>query len=299
MHIAKVRTAVLDIACEDRGPLDGTPVVLLHGFPYDPRAFDEVVPILIGSGLRTIVPYLRGYGDTQFLSAASMRSGQQGAIGKDLLDLLDALKLERALLAGFDWGGRGACVVSALWPERVLGLVTCCGYQVQDIPNATRPADPEQERRLWYQYYFHTERGRAGLTEMRDELCRLLWKLWSPTWRFDDATFARTAKSFDNPDFVDVAMHSYRHRYGSVAGDPLYADIEARLAKLPAIGIPSIALHGADDDVHPQQQSASHEKYFKGRYERRVLERVGHNVPQEAPREFARAVIDVSATPGS
>jgi pimeloyl-ACP methyl ester carboxylesterase len=222
-----------------------------------------------------------------------MRSGQQAAVGKDLLDLLDALKLDKAVLAGFDWGARAACIVAALWPERVRGLVTCSAYQIQDIPNAGIPADPEQERRYWYQYYFHTERGRAGLTQNRDELCRLLWKLWSPTWRFDDATFARTAKSFDNPDFVDVAMHSYRHRYGSVAGDPIYEDIELRLAKLPTITVPTIAPHGADDDVHPQQASIGHEKYFTASYERRLFEGVGHNVPQEAPKEFARAVTDL------
>ncbi len=293
MEIAKVRTTNLEIAYEDSGPRDGVAVVLLHGFPYDPRAYDEVVPILGASGLRAIVPYLRGYGATRFLSPSSMRSGQQAAIGKDVLDLLDALKLDRAVLAGFDWGGRGACVVSALWPERVLGLVTCCGYQIQDIPNAKVPADPEQERRFWYQYYFHTERGRAALVERRDELCRLLWKLWSPTWHFDDATFARTAKSFDDPDFVDVAMHSYRHRYGNAPDDPLYAQIEARLAKLPAISVPSIALHGADDDVHPQNLSVGNEKYFTSRYERRLLKGIGHNVPQEAPQEFARAVRDL------
>ena len=188
-QMERVRTSVLDIAYEHAGPLDAYPVVLMHGFPYDPRAFDEVVPIINAAGFRTIVPYLRGYGGTRFLSPDTMRSGQQAAVGHDLLELLDALKVADAILAGFDWGARAACVVAALWPERVRGLVTCCGYQIQNIAASLRPAEPESERRFWYQYYFHTERGRAGLTANRDELCRLLWNLWSPTWSFDDGTF--------------------------------------------------------------------------------------------------------------
>ena len=292
---AAVRTPVLEIAYEQHGPPGATPVILLHGFPYDPRVFDAVVPLLSGAGLRTIVPYLRGYGPTRFLSERTRRSGQQGAIGQDLIEFLDALGLDKALLAGFDWGGRAACIVSALWPQRVRGLVTCCGYQVQDLSQPTRPYDPEQERRFWYQYYFCTERGRAGLADKRVEISRLLWKLWSPTWPFDEAAFMRTAASFDNPDFVDVAIHSYRHRHGQAGGDPDYAAIEERLAKLPAIGVPSIALHGSDDGVHPPQMSLGHEKYFTSRYERRVLEGVGHNPPLEAPRDFARAVTDLLA----
>jgi pimeloyl-ACP methyl ester carboxylesterase len=206
-RLARVQTSVLDIAFEQGGPAGALPVLLLHGFPYDPRSFDDVVVILNAAGLRTIVPCLRGYGATRFLAADTLRSGEQAALGQDLKDLLDALEIEKAVLAGYDWGGRAACIVSALWPERVAGLVSCGGYNIQDIANCQKPADPEQEARFWYQYYFHTERGRHGLTERRSELCRLLWKMWSPTWAFDDATFVRTATSFENADFVDVVVH--------------------------------------------------------------------------------------------
>ena len=291
MTLRRVQTSVLDIAYEESGPETGVPVVLLHGWPFDVRAFDEVAPRLAAAGHRVIVPYLRGYGPTRFLSASTIRSGEQAALGQDLLDLLDALKIDRAILAGFDWGGRAACVVSALWPDRVLGLVTCTGYQVQDIANSIKPADPEQERRFWYQYYFHTERGRNGLAQMRGDLTKLLWRMWSPKWNFDDATFARTAASFDNADFVEVTIHSYRHRAGNAVGDPTYAAVEAKLSKLPKITVPTIVIHGAVDEVNPPDKSLSHHKYFTGRYERRVFHNVGHNPPQEAPREFADAVL--------
>ena len=286
-----VRTSVLDVAYEESGPADALPVVLLHGYPFDVRAFDEVVPLVNAAGFRTIVPYLRGYGPTRFLSAETPRSGEQAALGRDLLELLDALQIRQAVLAGFDWGGRAACVVAALWPERAHGLVTCTGYQIQDIANAHKPADPEQERRFWYQYYFHTERGRNGLAQMRGDIGKLLWKLWSPSWSFDDATYARTAASFDNPDFVDVVIHSYRHRAGNAIGDPRYAEVEARLAALPEISVPTIVIHGAVDDVNPARNSEGHQRYFTGHYERRIFEGVGHNPPQEAPKAFAEAVL--------
>jgi pimeloyl-ACP methyl ester carboxylesterase len=289
--LEKVRTSVLEVAFEQAGPRDACPVVLLHGFPYDPRAFDDVVPAINAAGLRTIVPYLRGYGGTRFLSPDTMRSGEQAALGHDLVEMLDVLKVKEAILAGFDWGARAACVVAALWPERVRGLVTCCGYQIQDIAASIRPADPESERRFWYQYYFHTERGRAGLTANRKELCRLLWRLWSPTWPFDDATFKRTAVSFENPDFVDVSIHSYRHRFGNAEGDPRYALTEARLAAQPRISVPTIVIHGADDDVNPPRKSEGNERYFSGGYERHLFDGVGHNPPQESPRVFAEAVL--------
>jgi pimeloyl-ACP methyl ester carboxylesterase len=284
---------VLDIAYEHGGPVEGLPVVLLHGYPYDVRAFDEVVPILNDAGLRTIVPYLRGYGGTRFLSPDTPRSGEQAAVGQDLLELLDALDIAQAGLAGFDWGSRAACVVAALWPQRVRGLVSCTAYQIQDIANSGKPADPEQERRFWYQYYFQTERGRNGLAANRRELGRLLWKLWSPAWPFDDAIYNRTAASFDNPDFVDVVIHSYRHRMGNAPGDPRYGLIEAQLAGLPKISVPTIAVHGAVNGVNPVANTLSHQKYFTGRYERRVFENVGHNPPQEAPRAFADAILDI------
>jgi pimeloyl-ACP methyl ester carboxylesterase len=290
---ARVRTPVLDVAYEHSGPAQGLPVVLLHGYPYDVRAFDDVVPVLNDAGLRTIVPYLRGYGGTRFLSPDTPRSGEQAALGQDLLELLDALNIAQAGLAGFDWGSRAACVVAALWPQRVRGLVSCTAYQIQDIANSGKPADPEQERRFWYQYYFQTKRGRNGLAANRAELGRLLWKLWSPTWPFDAAVFQRTAASFENPDFVDVVIHSYRHRMGNAPGDPRYAAIESQLARLPKISVPAIAVHGAVDDVNPVQNTQGHQRYFTGAYERRVFENIGHNPPQEAPLAFADAILDV------
>jgi pimeloyl-ACP methyl ester carboxylesterase len=291
--LARVQTAVLDVAYETSGPDKDVPVVLLHGFPYDPRCFDDVVAQLNQAGLRTVVPCLRGYGATRFLSPEIPRSGEQAALGQDLLELLDALRIERAILAGFDWGGRAACIVSALWPERVAGLVTCAGYNIQDIVRSNLPADPEQELRHWYQYYFQTERGRNGLSENRGALCKLLWKLWSPSWKFEEATFDRTALSFANQDFVEVVIHSYRHRLQNAPGDPRYADIEARLAARPRIDVPAINIHGAVDGVSPVQSSKEHEKYFGVQYQRRVFDNVGHNPPQEDPSGFAEAILDL------
>lgn len=293
LQLLHVRTSVLDIVYEHSGPADAYPVVLMHGFPYDPRAFDEVIPIITAAGFRTIVPYLRGYGGTRFLSSDAMRSGEQAAIGHDLLEMLDALKITEAILAGFDWGARAACIVAGLWPRRVRGLVTCCGYQIQNIAASLQPADPESEQRFWYQYYFHTERGRAGLTLNRDALCQLLWKLWSPTWIFDETTFKRTAISFQNPDFVDIVIHSYRHRFGNAEGDPHYAAIEAQLAVQPNIQIPTIMIQGVTDGVNPPRRPEGHDRYFSGRYERRLFDNVGHNPPQESPKAFAQAVLDL------
>jgi pimeloyl-ACP methyl ester carboxylesterase len=291
--IKHARTSVLDIAYEESGPADGTPVLLMHGFPYDPRAYDEVVPLLAAQGCRTIVPYLRGYGPTRFLSPGTMRSGEQAALGNDLKELMDALKIERAVLAGYDWGGRAACIVAALWPERVRGLVTCGGYNMHDVAGSAKPADAEQEHRYWYQYYFHTERGRAGLTQNRRGIAKLLWKLWSPNWSFDDATFEATAASFDNPDFVEVVIHSYRVRYGYVPGDPALAAIEQQLAAQPPIRVPTIVLQGEAAGTTAPEASVAHAKYFIGPFRRRTIPRVGHNVPQEAPRETAEAVLEL------
>lgn len=290
-ELKTAKTSVLEIACEESGPRSGPVAVLLHGYPYDVRAFDGVVPILEAAGLRTIVPYLRGHGPTRFLTAETMRSGEQAAIGKDTLDLLDALGIERAVLAGFDWGARAACVVAALWPERVEGLLTCGGYQIQSIAKAGRPADPEQELRFWYQWYFHTDRGRNGLAEMRRPLSKLLWKLWSPTWSFDDATFERSAGTMDNSDYVDVVIHSYKHRNGHAAGDTLYADLESRLGSLPKISVPTIVIHGADDGVQPPHRSERQERFYTSSYERLVPAGVGHNPPQEDPKGFAEVVL--------
>jgi pimeloyl-ACP methyl ester carboxylesterase len=286
-----VRTPSLDIGYEESGAADGTPVILLHGWPYDPRCYDAVVPLLTQARCRVIVPYLRGFGPTRFLSPDTPRSGQQAALGNDLRELMDALQSPRALLAGYDWGGRAACVVAALWPERAIGLVTGNAYNIQDIANANKPQAPEQEARFWYQYYFHTERGRAGLEQNRRALCRLLWRLWSPHWDFDEATFEKSAASFDNPDFVAVTIQSYRHRYGSAPGDPALDEIERRLAAQPKITVPAIALQGEADGVLGPELSQGHARQFTGRYERRVLPRIGHNPPQEAPGAFADAVL--------
>jgi pimeloyl-ACP methyl ester carboxylesterase len=287
-----VGAGVLDVACEMHGDPKGWPVVLVHGFPYDVHAYDEVAPRLAAAGAYVVVPYMRGYGPTTFLSPDTPRSGEQAAFGADLLALMDVLGLERPVVGGYDWGGRAACVVAALWPERVAGLVTCGGYNIQDIARAAEPAPPEAEHRFWYQYYFHGERGRAGLAKNRRELCRLLWSLWSPMWKFDDATYAKSAPSFDNPDFVEVVIHSYRHRYGLVAGDPAYAHIEARIAPQPAITVPVIALFGNADGVIPSDPTSKRDR-FTGPYEDRFIDAVGHNVPQEGPAAFAQAVIDV------
>jgi pimeloyl-ACP methyl ester carboxylesterase len=288
-----IHTPTLEIAYEEHGPEDGTPVILLHGFPYDPRGFDQVAPPLAAEGCRVLVPYLRGYGPTRFLSPDTPRSGEQAALGNDLLQFMDALAIRRATLMGYDWGGRAACVVAALWPERVRALVSCTGYNIQDIAGSVKPASAAQEHRFWYQYYFHTARGVAGLTENRRDICRLLWKLWSPQWQFDEATFEASAKSFDNPDFVAVVIQSYRHRYAYAPGDPALLGIEARLQALPAIGVPTINLHGDADGVGPASSTDHGANKFTGPYERRLIPRVGHNVPQEAPADTMAAIRDL------
>jgi pimeloyl-ACP methyl ester carboxylesterase len=291
-----IRTASLGVAYEEGGPADGEAVVLLHGFPYDPRAYDEIVPRLASAGLRTITPYLRGYGSTRFLSPDTPRSGQQAALARDLLDLLDALEIPAAGLVGYDWGGRAACIVAALWPERARFLVTIGGYNIQDIAASVRPAAPEHEYRLWYQYYFHTERGRAGLAANRAALGKLLWRLWSPSWRFDDATYDRTAASFDNPDFVEVVIHSYRHRYGYAPGDPALESIERQLAGQPAIDVPTIVLYGADDGVTPAPASAAADPRFTQLRRGEIMPGAGHNLPQEKPDVIVQAVLDLAAS---
>jgi pimeloyl-ACP methyl ester carboxylesterase len=289
-----VDAGVLRVAYEVSGPADGKSVVLLHGFPYDIHAYADVAPRLAQAGCRVFVPYLRGYGPTRFLSPDTLRSGQQAALGHDLLAFMDALEMGSAVLAGYDWGGRAACVVAALWPERARGLVTGNGYNIQNIPGSGKPQAPDQEARLWYQYYFHSERGRAGLESNRRELCRLLWKMWSPTWRFDDAAYERSAVAFANPDFVPVVIHSYRHRFGLAAGDPALEDTERRLAAQPPITVPTVVLHGHDNGVNPVRGSEQHHRHFKGAYQRRVIPGSGHNLPQEVPSEFADAVLAVA-----
>jgi pimeloyl-ACP methyl ester carboxylesterase len=291
--IKRIATSVLDVAYEESGPADGVPVFLLHGWPYDPRDYDAVVPLIAAKGCRIIVPYLRGFGPTRFRSADTPRSGQQAALGNDLRELMDAFAIKRAVLAGYDWGGRAACIVSALWPERAIGLVSGNSYNVQNIPTAMKPASPAQEHRLWYQYYFHSERGRAGLTANRGAFCRSLWTLWSPLWAFDEDTFERTAASFDNPDFIAVTIQSYRHRYGYAAGDPVLEPIERQLAAQPKIAVPTIALQGEADGVHPPESSEHHAANFTGPYQRRLLPGVGHNPPREAPQAVADAILEL------
>jgi len=288
-----VRAGVLEIVCYETGPAQGAPVFLLHGFPYDIHSYAEVAPRLAAQGCRAIVPYLRGYGPTRFLRAETPRSGEQAALGADLLALMDALAVPRAVLAGYDWGGRAACVVAALWPERCAGLVSLNSYNIQNIARAMRPERPENERRLWYQYYLHSERGRNALAADRRALCHLLWQQWSPSWAFDEATFAQSAAAFDNPDFVDVVVHSYRHRFGLAPGDPAYAGIEQRLAAQPPISVPAVTFDGADDGVRPPAPAAAHAAHFSGPRSHRVLPGVGHNLPQEAPRAFADAVLEL------
>jgi len=292
-----IQAGPLDIAWYEAGPATGAPVFLMHGFPYDIHSYVEVAPILAGAGCRVIVPYLRGYGPTRFLRPDTPRSGEQAALGADLLALMDALQVPRAVLAGFDWGGRAACVVAALWPQRCAGLVSYNSYNIHDIARSMEPDTPENERRYWYQYYFHTERGRAGLAKNRRALARLLWTLWSPNWKFDDATFERCAAAFDNEDFVDVVIHSYRQRYGLEAGDPAYAGIEQRLAAQPVIAVPAITFDGAADGVRDAAPASAHARFFGGPRSHRIVPGVGHNMPQEAPGVFAAAVLELVRSP--
>jgi len=289
--IEHIESGVLSVAYAEQGSRDGWPVVLLHGFPYDIHAYDVAASQLAAAGARVIVPYLRGYGPTRFLSAGTLRSGEQAALGADLLALLDALEIETAFLAGYDWGGRAACIVAALWPERVRGLVSVNGYNILDAARSGAPDTPENEHRLWYQYYFHSERGRAGLAKDRRSFCRLLWQLWSPRWGFDDATFERTAAAFDNPDFVEIVIHSYRHRFALVEGDASLAAIERQLAARPAITVPAITLDGTADGVARIGARARSQSRFTGRHEHLLVENAGHNLPQEAPERFVDAIL--------
>src|SRR5688572_21006139 len=247
--VRMAHTPVLDIAYEETGNAQGFPVILLHGFPDDARAYDDVVGPLAKQGYRAIVPYLRGYGPTRFRDAKAPRMGEQAAIGQDVIDLADALKIRRFAVAGYDWGGRAACIAAALHPDRVRAAVLVGGYTIQDVFGTPNPAPPERERALWYQYYFNTERGRAGLERNRRAICRFLWETWSPTWKFTTETYERTAASFDNPDFVDVVIHSYRHRIGNAAGEPRFLETERRLATRPRINAPTITLYGGSDGL--------------------------------------------------
>ncbi len=289
-----VQTSTLEIAYLESGPADGAPVILSHGWPSDVHDWDEVAAKLASGGFHVFVPWIRGFGPTRFLDAATPRSGQQGALGADLRSFMDALRIGQATLAGYDWGGRASCVVAALWPERVSGLVSITGYTIQNISLAADPAETAQEYRLWYQWYFQTERGRAGLQQNRREIARFLWELWSANWHFEEPVFAATAASLDNPDFVDITIQSYRHRYGYAIGDPVFDDIEQQLAATPPINVPTIVLHGACDGVQPQELSESAASHFLARYERRVIPEVGHFFPRESPDTVVQAIRDLA-----
>jgi pimeloyl-ACP methyl ester carboxylesterase len=291
----QVRAGVLDVAYAESGPVGGPPVLLLHGWPYDVHAFYEVAPLLAAKGYRVIVPYLRGYGPTRFLSADTIRNGQPAALAMDAVALLDALKIERALLAGFDWGARTADIVAALWPERVVGLVSVSGYLIGSQAAGKQPLPPQAELQWWYQYYFATERGRLGYETNRHDFNKLIWKLASPQWHFDDATFDRTAASFDNPDHVAIVIHNYRWRLGLADGERQYDAIEAKLAAGPTIGVPAITMEG-DANGAPHPPPEAYRAKFTGKYEHRTIGGgIGHNLPQEAPAAFAQAVIDVGS----
>jgi pimeloyl-ACP methyl ester carboxylesterase len=283
----------LNVAYYEAGPANGPVAVLLHGFPYDIHTYVDVAPQLALQGCRVIVPYLRGYGPTQFRDKATPRSGEQAAMGADLMALMDALHIQRAVFAGYDWGGRAACIGAALWPERCIGLVCVNSYLIQDIARAMTPAPAIHEVAYWYQYYFQIERGRAGLAANRRDIAKILWKQWSPNWDFDDACFERTAIAFDNPDYVDVVIHSYRHRYGLAESDPQYADIQRRLAALPTITVPAITLDGAGDGVVPATDGRGSAAKFAKRIAHRVIPRAGHNLPQEEPEAFAAVVMEL------
>jgi pimeloyl-ACP methyl ester carboxylesterase len=289
-----VETDMLNIACYESGPATGPAVILLHGFPYDIHTYADVAAILAAKGCRVIVPYLRGYGETRFRDNATLRSGEQAALGADVIALIDALEIKSAVFAGHNWGGRAATVAAALWPDRCAGLVTVNSYLIQDLSRAMLPGPPENEEAMWYEYYFQLERGRAGLTANRRRIARMLWEEWSPDWDFDDATFDRSMPALDNPDFVDVAIHSYRHRFGNADGDPRYAELAKRLAAMPSIAVPAVTLDGDSDGVVAAGDGSASAAKFTGRRIHRVVKGAGHNLPQEAPQAFAAAVMELA-----
>ena len=290
MESSTVRAGVLDVTVERTGDRGGPAVVLLHGFPYSPRGYDDVARLLADTGHDVVVPHLRGFGSTRFVDDTTPRSGQQAALGHDLRDLIEALDLTQPVVAGYDWGGRAACVVAARWPELVSGLVSVSGYLIQDIAAAaTGPVAPRLEKRYWYQWYLHSERGRRGLAAHREEFAQILWTEWSPTWRFGDSEVAASAAALDNPDFVDVSVHSYRHRYGLADGDPAYDETEAALATTPTITVPTVVVDPTEDTVAALYGRADHAAHFTELVAVREMA-CGHNPPQELPGQFADAV---------
>jgi pimeloyl-ACP methyl ester carboxylesterase len=294
--VRQINAGVLNVGYVDSGPSDGPAVVLLHGWPYDIHSYADVAPILVSEGYRVIVPHLRGYGTTRFLSDESVRNGEQAVLAVDIRALMDALEIEQAAVAGFDWGARTADIVAALWPERCRALVSVSGYLIGSQEAGKVPLPPEAELQWWYQYYFATERGRAGYDKYRHGFARLIWRTASPKWNFDDATFDRSAASFDNPDHVAIAIHNYRWRLGLAEGEAEYDELEKRLAEGPVITVPAITLEG-DANGAPHPDPSAYAKKFSGKYSHRTIEGgIGHNLPQEAPEAFARAVIEVDGS---
>lgn len=294
-QIKQINAGVLNVGYIDEGPSDGPVVLLLHGWPYDIYSFADVVPMLTSKGYRTIVPYLRGYGTTTFLSKETMRNGQQSAIAKDIIDLMDALSIKKAIVAGFDWGARTANILAAVWPERIKAMVSVSGYLIGNQQAGKLPLPPKAELQWWYQYYFATERGRAGYEKYTNDFAKLIWQIASPKWNFDDATFEKTAASFNNPDHVSIVIHNYRWRLGLVEGEEKYSELENRLATAPVITVPSITLEG-DANGAPHPDSSIYANKFTGKYKHKLIEGgIGHNLPQEAPKAFAEAIIEVDS----
>lgn len=290
--LKQVKAGVLDIGYAEDGPADGPPVLLLHGWPYDIHSYVDVAPILAKAGYRVLVPHLRGYGTTRFLSADTPRNGQQGALATDIIAFMDALKIEKAVIGGYDWGARTADIIAAIWPERVKALVSVSGYLIGSQDANKPPLPPKAELQWWYQFYFATERGASGYAKYTHDFARLIWELASPQWKFDDATFARSAVALDNPDHVAISIHNYRWRLGLAQGEPQYDALEKKLAAFPSIGVPAITIEG-DANGAPHPEPAAYAKRFTGQYEHRLFKGgIGHNPPQEAPREFAQAIID-------
>ena len=292
--LKQIDAGLLKVAYAEAGPSGGPPVILLHGWPYDIYSFVDVAPVLASAGYRVIVPYVRGYGPTRLLAPDTVRNGQPSALAVDLIAFMDALKIDKAVLAGFDWGARTADIVAALWPQRAKALVSVSGYLIGNQKAGQSPLPPAAELQWWYQFYFATERGRAGYAKNTHDFARLIWQLASPKWKFDDATFSRSAASLDNPDHVDIAIHNYRWRLGLAEGEAKYSELEQRLASLPVITVPTITMEG-DANGAPHPEPAAYAKMFTGKYEHRLIAGgIGHNLPQEAPHAFAQAVVDVT-----
>ena len=292
--LKQIDAGVLNVGYAEAGPTDGPAVILLHGWPYDIHSFVDVAPLLAKAGYRAIVPYLRGYGTTRFLSSETFRNGQPSALAVDIIAFMDALKIQKAIIAGFDWGARTADIIAALWPERCKAMVSVSGYLIGSQESGKMPLPPKAELEWWYQYYFATERGRAGYDKYRHDFAKLIWQLASPKWDFDNATFDRSAATFDNPDHVSIVIHNYRWRLGLAEGEPKYDDLEKRLAQAPVVTVPTITLEG-DANGAPHPDASAYARKFSGKYAHRIIKGgVGHNLPQEAPQAFAEAVVDVA-----